>query len=130
MVPNLGRFRVNAFMQRQQIGMVLRVIPTEVKSIQDLSLPPVLEKIAMEHRGMVLVTGATGSGKSTTLAALINHINAQRTAHVVTIEGPGRVPVPRQAQHHQPARNRTGHPDVRAGAARFTPPGSRRDPRR
>lgn len=87
-VPNLGRFRVNAFMQRQQVGMVLRVIPTEVKSIQDLSLPPVLEKIALEHRGLVLVTGATGSGKSTTLAALINQINAQRTAHVVTIEDP------------------------------------------
>ena len=87
-VPNLGRFRVNTFVQRQQVGMVLRVIPSEVKSLQDLALPPVLEKIALEHRGLVLVTGATGSGKSTTLAALINHINAQRTAHIVTIEDP------------------------------------------
>ena len=87
-VPSLGRFRVNMFMQRQQVGMVLRVIPTEVKGIQDLQLPPVLAKISLEHRGLVLVTGSTGSGKSTTLAALINHINAQRTAHVVTIEDP------------------------------------------
>ena len=87
-VPNLGRFRVNCFMQRAQIGMVLRVIPTEVKSIQELALPTVLEKIALEGRGLVLVTGATGSGKSTTLASLINHINSQRTAHIVTIEDP------------------------------------------
>ncbi len=87
-VQGLGRFRVNLFVQRMQAGMVLRVIPTEVKSIQELSLPPILEKISSEHRGLVLVTGATGSGKSTTLAALINHINAQRTAHIVTIEDP------------------------------------------
>ncbi len=87
-VPHLGRFRVNCFMQRGQVGLVLRVIPTEVKSIQELNLPPVLEKIALEPRGLVLVTGATGSGKSTTLASLINHINAHRTAHIVTIEDP------------------------------------------
>ena len=87
-VQGLGRFRVNLFVQRMQAGMVLRVIPTEVKSIQELSLPPILEKISSEHRGLILVTGATGSGKSTTLAALINHINAQRTAHIVTIEDP------------------------------------------
>jgi twitching motility protein PilT len=87
-VPSLGRFRVNCFLQRGQVGLVLRVIPTEVKSIQELNLPPVLEKIALESRGLVLVTGATGSGKSTTLASLINHINSQRTAHIVTIEDP------------------------------------------
>ncbi len=88
MVQGLGRFRVNAFRQRGNVGLVMRVIPTEVKSIADLDLPPVLEKIAMEHRGLVLVTGATGSGKSTTLAALINHINATRTAHIITAEDP------------------------------------------
>ncbi len=84
----LGRFRVNVFRQRQVWGMVLRVIPTEVRSISDLSLPPVLEKVALEHRGLVLVTGATGSGKSTTLAALINQINTQRNCHIMTIEDP------------------------------------------
>jgi twitching motility protein PilT len=86
--PNLGRFRVNVFKQRQVWGMVLRVIPAEVRSITDLQLPPVLEKIAAEARGLVLVTGATGSGKSTTLAALINQINAQRSNHIITIEDP------------------------------------------
>ncbi len=88
MVPNLGRFRVNAFRQRGAVGLVMRVIGTEVKSIAELDLPKVLEKIAMEPRGLVLVTGATGSGKSTTLAALINHINASRTAHIITAEDP------------------------------------------
>ncbi len=86
--PSLGRFRVNAFRQQKNVGFVMRVISTEVKSIADLDLPKVLEKIAMEHRGLVLVTGATGSGKSTTLAALINHINQTRTAHILTAEDP------------------------------------------
>ena len=87
-VQGLGRFRVNAFRQRAQVGLVMRVIPTEVKSIGELDLPKILEKIAMEPRGLILVTGATGSGKSTTLAALINHINATRTAHIITAEDP------------------------------------------
>jgi len=88
MVPNLGRFRVNIFHQRHTVGLVLRVIPSEIKSIDELALPVVLEKIALENRGLVLVTGATGSGKSTTLAALINHINSTRTSHIITIEDP------------------------------------------
>ncbi len=88
MVPELGRFRVNAFHQRGYSGLVMRVIATDVKTIGELDLPKVLEKIAMEHRGLVLVTGATGSGKSTTLAALINHINTTRTAHIITAEDP------------------------------------------
>ena len=87
-LQDLGRFRVNAFRQRGNVGLVMRVIPTEVKSIADLDLPKVLEKISMEHRGLVLVTGATGSGKSTTLAALINHINGNRTSHIITAEDP------------------------------------------
>ncbi|MEZ4465925.1 MAG: type IV pilus twitching motility protein PilT [bacterium] len=87
-VPSLGRFRANAFFQRQHVGLVLRVISSEVRSIADLYLPAVLEKIASAPRGLVLVTGATGSGKSTTLAALINHINQTRAAHILTIEDP------------------------------------------
>jgi twitching motility protein PilT len=87
-VPGLGRFRVNVFMQRGTVGMVFRVIPFKIMTIEQLSLPKVLEKIAAEERGLVLVTGTTGSGKSTTLAALIDHINANRTAHILTVEDP------------------------------------------
>jgi twitching motility protein PilT len=87
-VPGLGRFRVNVFQQRSIIGAVFRVIPLKIQSIQQLGLPPVLEKIGLEHRGLVLVTGTTGSGKSTTLAAMIDHINTNRTSHILTIEDP------------------------------------------
>ncbi len=87
-VPGLGRFRVNVFQQRGTLGAVLRVIPFKVMTIRDLMLPPVLEKIALEERGLVLVTGTTGSGKSTTLAAMIDHINANETNHIMTIEDP------------------------------------------
>jgi twitching motility protein PilT len=87
-VPGLGRFRVNVFSQRGTISMVLRFIPFDIKSLEQLNLPPVLKKLALESRGLVLVTGATGSGKSTTLAAMIDFINNQRTAHIVTIEDP------------------------------------------
>lgn len=87
-VPGLGRFRCNVFQQRGAVGMVLRIIPTQVKPIADLNLPLVLEKIADERRGMVLVTGTTGSGKSTSLAAMIDHINVHRVEHIVTIEDP------------------------------------------
>jgi twitching motility protein PilT len=87
-VPGLGRFRVNTFMQRGTIGIVFRVIPFGVKTIEQLLLPPVVERIAMEPRGLVLVTGTTGSGKSTTLAAMIDHINSNKTCHLMTIEDP------------------------------------------
>src|SRR6478609_8063025 len=87
-IDGLGRFRCNVFQQRGTVGLVLRVIPTKIKSIDDLGLPPVLKKIAQEERGLVLVTGTTGSGKSTTLAAMIDYINATRQAHVMTIEDP------------------------------------------
>lgn len=87
-VPGLGRFRVNVFQQRGTMGAVLRVIPFKVLTIKDLMLPPVLEKVATESRGLILVTGTTGSGKSTTLAAMIDHINSTSTNHVMTIEDP------------------------------------------
>ena len=87
-VPGLGRFRVNIFQQRGTIGVVLRVIPFKIQSIEQLMLPTILEKVAGEQRGLVLVTGTTGSGKSTTLAAMIDHINATETCHIMTIEDP------------------------------------------
>jgi len=87
-VPGLGRFRVNIFQQRGTIGVVLRVIPFKIQSIEQLMLPKILEKISGEQRGLVLVTGTTGSGKSTTLAAMIDHVNATETCHIMTIEDP------------------------------------------
>ncbi len=87
-VPGLGRFRVNVFQQRGIMGAVFRVIPLKISTIEQLSLPKVLEQVALEPRGLVLVTGTTGSGKSTTLAAMIDHINSNRTAHILTIEDP------------------------------------------
>ena len=87
-VPGLGRFRVNVFMQRNSVSAVFRAIPFKVATLEDLLMPPILKKIAQEQRGLVLVTGATGSGKSTTLAAIIDTINSNRTAHIVTVEDP------------------------------------------
>ncbi len=87
-VSGLGRFRANIFQQRGTVSIVLRVIPDHNKSVAQLGLPPVIERIAEERRGLILVTGATGSGKSTTLAAMIDCINSTRSGHIVTIEDP------------------------------------------
>ncbi len=87
-VAGLGRFRVNIFMQRGTLGVVFRVIPVGVLSFKDLHLPPVMEKIGMENRGLVLCTGTTGSGKSTTLASLVEFMNNNRSCHIITIEDP------------------------------------------
>jgi twitching motility protein PilT len=87
-VPGVGRFRVNCFQQRGSIGLVFRVIPFKVKSVEELLLPESVRELAEERRGLILVTGATGSGKSTTLAAMVDYINSTRTDHIVTIEDP------------------------------------------
>ena len=87
-IAGLGRFRVNTFMQRGMVGIVFRVIPFGVKNIEQLDLPRIVEKVATETRGLVLVTGTTGSGKSTTLAAMIDCINSTRTCNIITIEDP------------------------------------------
>jgi len=87
-IPGLGRFRVNVFQQRGSVGMVLRIVPAKILNFEDLMLPSVLTKVAMEQRGLILVTGTTGSGKSTTLASMIDYINTARTANIITIEDP------------------------------------------
>ena len=87
-VAGLGRFRVNVFQQRGNVGMVLRVIPTKIRTIEELELPRILTQICEEQRGLILTTGTTGSGKSTTLAALIDRINSLRAEHIITIEDP------------------------------------------
>jgi twitching motility protein PilT len=87
-VAGLGRFRANIFQQRSTVAIALRVIPIKVLTIQELNLPPILEKLAMEPRGLLLVTGTTGSGKSSTLAGMTDHINSNRTGHIITIEDP------------------------------------------
>src|ERR1700744_713507 len=87
-VAGLGRFRVNVFQQRGNVGMVLRVIPTKIRTIEELELPRVIAQVCEEQRGLVLTTGTTGSGKSTTLAAMIDRINSLRAEHIITIEDP------------------------------------------
>lgn len=86
--PGVGRFRVNIFRQRNQIGMVVRNIKTDIPNGKDLGLPPLLNKLIMAKRGLVLMVGATGSGKSTSLAALIDHRNSNSAGHIITIEDP------------------------------------------
>jgi len=87
-IQNLARFRGNCFKQRGCVGMVIRMIPFSLKTFEDLGLPPILAKLAERPRGLVLVTGPTGSGKSTTLAAMIDKINKERKGHIITVEDP------------------------------------------
>jgi len=87
-VPGIGRFRVNAFQQRGTIAYAFRVVPLQAHTIAELNLPPIVEQISLKPRGLVLVTGITGSGKSTALAAMIQYINQNRSANIITIEDP------------------------------------------
>jgi twitching motility protein PilT len=87
-VPGLARFRVNAFLQRGSVSIALRVIPYSVRTVGELGLPAAISDLADEERGLILLTGTTGSGKSTTLAAIIDHINETKARHIVTIEDP------------------------------------------
>jgi len=87
-VPGVGRFRVNAFQQRGTIAYAFRIVPFQASSIAELNLPPIVEQLALKPRGMILVTGITGSGKSTALATMIQHINQHRSANIITIEDP------------------------------------------
>lgn len=87
-IPGVSRFRVNIFRQRNTVALILRAIPFDIPTIDGLGLPPVLKKIAEEERGLILVTGVTGCGKSSTLAAMIDHVNENRKCHILTIEDP------------------------------------------
>jgi twitching motility protein PilT len=87
-IPGLSRFRVNTFKQRGSTSIVCRAIPFEIRSVEELGLPEVVTNLAEEQRGIILVTGTTGSGKSTTLAAMIDHINRNRSHHIITLEDP------------------------------------------
>jgi twitching motility protein PilT len=87
-IPGVARFRVNAFVQRGSVSLVCRAIPFQIKTVAELALPPVISELADEERGLLLLTGTTGSGKSTTLAAMIDHINSTYAKHIVTIEDP------------------------------------------
>ena len=87
-VAGLGRFRVNVFQQRGNLGLVLRVVPTKIRTVEELNMPRIVGLICNERRGLVLVTGTTGCGKSTSLAAMIDRINSSRTDHIITIEDP------------------------------------------
>ena len=87
-LPGFGRFRGSVYHQRGSLALVMRIIPLEVKTIRDLLLPESIEKIALEPRGLIMVTGTTGSGKTTTLAAMIDHINMHRKENIITVEDP------------------------------------------
>ena len=129
-IPGVARFRVNAFVQRGSVSLVARAIPFAVKTVSELMLPPVISDIADEERGLILLTGTTGSGKSTTLAAMIDHINSSYAKHIVTIEDPVEFLHTRQALDHQPARGGRGHRLLQPRPAPRPAPGPRRDPRR
>jgi twitching motility protein PilT len=120
-VAGLGRFRVNVFQQRGNVGLVLRVIPTKIRALEELYLPKVIEHICEEARGLCLVTGVTGSGKSTTLAAMLDRINSSRPEHIMTIEDPIEF-------LHQPARSGSGYTVIRVGATRQPSSGPGCDP--
>ena len=87
-IAGVGRFRINVFQQRGSLGMAVRLIPNVILKLDELHLPPVIGKLCDERRGLVLVTGATGCGKTTTLAAMIDYINSTRAVHIITIEDP------------------------------------------
>ena len=108
-VPGLARFRVNAFRQRGSISIVARAIPFTIRTVEELLLPPVINELADEERGIVLLTGTTGSGKSTTLAAMIDRINTTSRKHIVTIEDPVEFLHRDKTLDHQPARGGRGH---------------------
>ena len=88
LAPTIGRFRVNIFYQMSCVGLVIRQLKVPIQSFEQLGLPSVLEDVAMTKRGLVLVVGATGSGKSTTLAAMVDHRNSNTHGHIITIEDP------------------------------------------
>jgi len=104
-IPKLGRFRVNAFRQRGSIAAVIRLIPTESKTLLELGMPSAVKELASKPRGLVLITGPTGSGKSTTLAAMIDLINREEHYHIITLEDPIEYLHSHKKKHCQSKRN-------------------------
>jgi twitching motility protein PilT len=129
-IKGMARFRCNMFNQRGAVGAVYRVIPEKIRTFQELGLPQVLSTLAERPRGLVLVTGPTGSGKSTTLAAMIDKINKERHDHILTIEDPIEFVHQHQKLPGQPARGALRHPGLRCGAAGGPPRGSGHRPDR
>ena len=125
-VQGIGSFRLSAFLQRGSISAVIRFIPHDIPKLDALHLPEDLKDLVMERRGMVLVVGAAGSGKSTTIASMLDHRNELITGHILTFEGSDRVPVPQQEVDHQSARDRLRRPHAASGAAERDAPGARR----
>ncbi len=129
-IPGTARFRVNAYFQRSALGAAFRLIPSQIVPIDDLGLPPVVHDFCTKPRGLVLVTGPTGSGKSTSLASMIDEINDSREEHILTIEDPIEFLHSPQEVHGQPARAGHRRADLRRRPEGRTAPGPRRDPRR
>ena len=129
-IPGLARFRVNVYWQRESLGAAFRLIPTEIKTLEELGIPTALHELTERPRGLVLVTGPTGSGKSTTLAALIDEINRKRAEHILTIEDP----IEFVHRHKRCIVNQreigVDATELRRGPPRRAPPGPRRDPPR
>ena len=128
--PTLPRFRVNGFRQRGATSFAFRVIPSEIPSFEQLGLPPGVKRLAEEHRGLVLVTGATGSGKTTTLASMLDHINRTRRQHIVTIEDPIEILHPDRGCIVNQREVGLDTESFEPGAAPRAPPGPGRDPDR
>ena len=129
-IPGVARFRVNCFFQRGTVSAAFRLVPQQIPALDSLGVPPVLRELAEKPRGFVLVTGPTGSGKSTTLAAMIDLINASRQDHILTIEDPIEFLHTHKQLDRQPARDRLRRARLRARAARRPARGPRRDPGR
>ena len=127
---DVARFRANCFWQMGCLAMSLRIIPLQLPTLEALGLPPAIEYFANLPQGLVLVTGPTGSGKSTTLAAMINYINENRRNHILTIEDPVEYVHPHKNSRGEPARGRVRHALVRPGPAGRPSRRPRRDSRR
>ena len=129
-IPKLARFRVNAFNQNRGCAAVFRTIPSTILSLDDLAAPRIFKDIAMHPRGLVLVTGPTGSGKSTTLAAMVDYVNDNRPDHIITIEDPIEFVHESKRSFDQSARSSSRHARFQRGVALSAARRSRRDSRR
>jgi twitching motility protein PilT len=129
-VQGISRFRANVFQQRGVTAMVLRQIPYQIHTFEQLGLPPICRQLINKNQGLVLVTGPTGSGKSTTLATMVDTINTVRKGHIITIEDPIEFVHQHKKLRRQPARGQQRHQELPRRAEVRAAPGPRRDPGR